>query len=480
MSDEEKVWRANPGPQENFLACTAYECLYGGAAGGGKSIALLMAPLRWIGHPSFNGILFRRTFPELEGHIIPKSKEIYPIVGGEYNNASHVWTFPSGARISFGHLQHEDDVYRYIGVEFQYIGFDELTQFTERMYTYLLSRGRSAHGLPIRIRSTSNPGGEGHEWVLKRWSPWLEGLDGGRRAKPGEVLSYINSEEGERWIDTHNQQSLSRCFIPATIADNPHLAESDPLYTERLKGLDRVTREQLLHGNWLVKAGRGALFKRQWFTMSDAPPREVIARVRHWDLAASVEGYDKKGKPTDPDWTVGLKMSYDSSGIWHIEHIHRFRGRPSEVKETILSYANKDGLECQVSLPIDPGQAGVAQAEDYSRALVGYVFRTQRESGEKFDRAKPVSAQVEFGNFRVIRGSWNDAFFDEAESFPEGKKDQIDALSGAFNSIISGGYVTLGEGPITSGVSREFEPPPVGYDDDWGDDNSRYGNGSRR
>jgi hypothetical protein len=251
-------WRANPGPQERFLWSSAYEALYGGAAGGGKSEALLMGALRYVDRPQYRALLLRRTFPELQRSLIDRARFWYSLAGGQYNDAKHFWDFPSGARIEFGHLEYAHSVHAYQSAEYQFIGFDELTSFLKSQYVYMLSRARSSSGIPVRIRSATNPGGVGHEWVMRRWGPWLD-KSSPRPAAPSEVLYYANMDEGEIYCEREYPNALSRVFVPAKVQDNPHLARSDPGYVQRLKGLDRVTRAQLLDGDWIARI-EGALW----------------------------------------------------------------------------------------------------------------------------------------------------------------------------------------------------------------------------
>ncbi len=449
MSDEPQIiWRPSPGPQHNFLACSAYEALYGGAAGGGKTDALVVAPLRWCDQPTFNGIIFRRTFPELQGQVIPKSRQIYTPLGGKYNSVDHCWTFPSGARIHFGHLQHESDVYRYQGWEFQFIGFDELTQFTEKQYVYLLSRARSVAGIPIRIRSSSNPGGIGHEWVQKRWAPWLDRSVEyrGPRAEPAQVMYYDVKDSGEEW--TKDAKQLSRVFIPAKAADNIHLMAGDPDYVKRLGGLDAVTRAQLRDGDWMVKPAAGFYFKREWLTWLDAKPVNVMARVRRWDLASTQDG---------GDWTVGTLMSRDERGHFVIEDVVRRRLRPEGVEAVVLATAQMDGHEVRIEIPQDPGQAGKAQCTTYAKLLLGYNVHFERETGDKVTRAKGYSAQWEARNFSMVRGAWNEPFIQCHEAFfTEGEHDDdVDSAAGAFNSL-SINVASYGTADVTKGPGYTF------------------------
>jgi predicted phage terminase large subunit-like protein len=439
------VWKPNPGPQTGFLAAAAYEVLYGGAAGGGKSESLLAAPLRWAHEPSFRAIVLRRTYPELERSIIDRSRQLYPMIapGATYNAQEKSWRFPSGARIFFGHAEHEHSVHVYQGAEFQFIGFDELTHFTEKQYTYMLSRARSSSGLPIRVRATTNPGGPGHEWVLNRWAPWLRRDDvsyRGSPADPGEVLWYMNTEAGEEWVPRGTDGALSRCFIPASIDDNPHLAKNDPGYRQRLMGLDRVTRAQLLSGDWLAQPAAGEYFRRGWFKYSQAAPYEVYKRVRAWDLAST----DGAG-----DWTVGVLLSRTASG-WCIENVVRIRQRPSGVEATVLATAKMDPPGTSVHIPQDPGQAGKSQAEAYTRLLAGHAVYSKPITGDKVTRAKPASAQVEAGNVSMVEAPWNKPFLESLEAFPtEGiHDDDVDAFADAFNATLTPAAQLVDLGPM--------------------------------
>jgi predicted phage terminase large subunit-like protein len=469
-------WKPNEGPQTDFLASSAYEVLYGGAAGGGKSESLLVAPLRWIGNPDFAALLMRRTFPELERTLIRRSREIYPKIdpGARYKEQTKTWTFSSGATIQFGHCEYEHSVDQYQGAEFCFIGFDEGTHFLESQYRYLLSRARSASGLPIRIRMGTNPGGPGHEWVKRRWSPWLDKewcvtcrksvraeehvleKHERKRAEPGAILWYVNELDGsERWLSGEAEarsllsawdaatpaerenmpRPMQRQFIPARVKDNPHLTENDPGYADRLRGLNVVDRKRLLNGDWDAQESAGELFKRGWFRMVDAAPVNVMTRVRFWDRAATEM---EPGK--DPDWTVGVKMSRDAAGLFTIENVVRLRGRPAEVEATILNTAMIDGRACEIWISEDPGQAGKFEAAYYINKLAGFNVHARRETGDKVSRAKPVSAQAEPGNIQCVRAPWNEAFFDVLEAFPstEAHDDDVDALSGAFLAITDG------------------------------------------
>ena len=219
------IFQPNPGPQTNFLAANEREVLYGGSAGGGKSYAMLADPLRYMGHPSISGLLLRHTTEELR-ELIWKSQELYPKIwpGIKWSERKMQWTAPSGARLWMSYLDREDDVLRYQGLAFSWIGFDELTQWpTPFAWNYMRARLRSiATDLPVYMRATTNPGGIGHGWVKKMFidpaphnkSFWATDIE------TGAELRYPkgHSREGE--------PLFKRRFIPARLFDNPYLSQA--------------------------------------------------------------------------------------------------------------------------------------------------------------------------------------------------------------------------------------------------------------
>ncbi len=219
--------------QNAFLNADAFEVLYGGAAGGGKSYGQLVDALVYaLKYPGSKQIIFRRTLPELEKSLIRTALSIYPKDIFNYQRAAHTGTFVSGSLIDFAYCDNENDVYKYQSAEYDVIRFDELTHFTESMYIYLISRCRGANDYPKHIKSTTNPGGVGHSWVKSRF------IDIGRS-------------------DTvHTVGGTTRIFIPARITDNKFLTEKDPEYIKRLQNLDERDRRALLDGDWDITEGR--------------------------------------------------------------------------------------------------------------------------------------------------------------------------------------------------------------------------------
>jgi hypothetical protein len=247
------IFKPNDGPQTEFLAAGEREVLYGGSAGGGKSYAMLADPLRFMGHPAFSGLLLRHTTEELR-ELVFKSQEMYPKIwpGIKWSERKMQWTAPSGARLWMSYLDREDDVLRYQGLAFSWIGFDELTQWpTPFAWNYMRSRLRStAKDLPVYMRATTNPGGRGHHWVKKMF------ID---PSSTGKSFDATDIETGEvlRYPAGHAKAGTSlfkRRFIPARLSDNPYLAEQGD-YEAMLLSLPEQQRRQLLDGDWDIKEG---------------------------------------------------------------------------------------------------------------------------------------------------------------------------------------------------------------------------------
>lgn len=381
-----------------FLLLDQREALYGGAAGGGKSDALLMGALQYVSYPEYSALLLRRSFADLAlpGALMDRCKSWLLPSDATWSERAKTWTFPSGATLSFGYLEHTGDEYRYQSTEFQYIGFDELTQFTETQYRYLFSRlrRRSDTVVPLRMRSASNPGGIGHDWVRGRF------IDSG------------SVEDG-------------RVFISARLPDNPHLDTQS--YMESLQELDPVTRQQLLNGDWTARQ-QGSLFQREWFSVVNEMPVFINRSVRYWDLAATP---NRPG--ADPDYTAGVRIDYGADGVFYIVDVQHMRGSPADVERRIAQTASIDGQFTQIVIEQEPGASGVNTIHNYvTRVLPEYTVRGQRPTGSKIVRAGPASSQAEVGNIKLLRGAWVPNFLDEIEAFPYGSHDdQVDAFSGS-------------------------------------------------
>ena len=250
----EVIFEPNEGPQTDFLASTEQEVLYGGSAGGGKSYAMVADPVRYLGNPNARMLLVRRSTEELR-ELISVSKQLYPkaIPGIKFMERDKTWVAPSGATLWMSYLDRDDDVMRYQGQAFNWIGFDELTQWpTPYPWNYMRSRLRTtrASGLPLYMGATSNPGGPGHQWVKKTF------IDPNT---PSEPFWATDTESGETicWPKGHTREGeplFKRRFIPATLFDNPYLAD-DGMYEANLLSLPEHQRRQLLEGDWDINEG---------------------------------------------------------------------------------------------------------------------------------------------------------------------------------------------------------------------------------
>ena len=393
--------------QKAFLRSYALEALFGGAAGGGKSSALLMAALQYVDIPGYSAILFRRTFADLSlpGALMDRFKDwISRYDDVHWNNNSYVATFPSGARISFGYLNNTNDYLRYKGSEFQFIGMDEVTEIRESDYRYLFSRlRRPASGplaqVPLRMRAASNPA---PNWVRQRFI--VEGPEKGR------------------------------IFVPSKLTDNPGIDAAS--YRQALSALDPVERRRLEEGDWWSTT-LGTFFDRTSFVIIDpyeVPALTSAARVvRFWDLAAT----EPSASYLDPDWTVGTLAMIDQ-GVVYILDVRKARVKSDKVEQLIAQTALEDGPLVAIRMEQEPGSSGKALVDQFARyVLPGYDFMGIRSTGDKLTRARPFSAAVANGNIRVVRGSWLTDWLDELSSFPESANhdDQVDSAVGAFTFL---------------------------------------------
>jgi predicted phage terminase large subunit-like protein len=432
--------RPQPGAQTRFLSSPADIAIYGGAAGGGKTWALLLEPLRHMMRPDFGAVIFRRTTVQVlnEGGLWDESERLYPLLGGEGLVSRLSWRFPSGASVTFAHLEHDKTVYDWQGAQIPLIGFDELTHFTKKQFWYLVSRNRSLCGVRPYIRATCNP--DADSWVAEFISWWLDPKSGLPRSERAGVMRwFVRLEDELIWADDPETLAAAHpdlppksvTFVPARLSDNAALMAADPGYLANLLALPGLERARLLDGNWKIRPAGGLLFRRGWCRLAEAAP-VGLRIIRGWDLAAT-----PKTEHNDPDWTAGTKIGRDAAGRYYVLDHVRLRDTPGEVARLITNTAALDGPEVEIALPQDPGQAGKAQAQALIRALEGYAVRATPESGDKATRFGPFSAQAEAGNVHVLRGDWNEAWFNALEAFPEGRHDDdADATSRAFNSFL--------------------------------------------
>ncbi len=403
-----------PTPNQSaFLLVPGLEALYGGAAGGGKSDALLMAALQYVDVARYAAVVVRENYQMLAqpGGLMQRAGEWLGPTDAAWSAADHQWRFPSGATLTFRHLQDDGAERNFQGAEYHFIGVDEVTDFSEDKYRFLFSRLRRGHdaSIPLRMRSASNPYGPGLEWCRRRFI-----LEGRKRG---------------------------RVFIPARLEDNPYLDRE--AYEASLKELGPVVYRQLRYGDWTVRAEIG-LFRSEWFAeraMSrEDLPREKIRMCRFWDLAAT-----EAGRASDPDYTAGVLLGRSEDGRWFVIDVRRARSSPLAVEQLIRSTAEEDRIwakeaklpEPSIRIEQEPGSSGASVVDYYLRTVLpSFDVRGVRATGSKETRVAPVAARAEAGHLWIARGSWNTEFLDEVVAFPSAAHDdQVDALAGAFEAL---------------------------------------------
>jgi len=440
-----EVW-PQQGPQEAFLSSPADIVIYGGAAGGGKTYALLMEPLRHIGNKDFGAVIFRRESVQItnEGGLWDTALTLYPTQGGAPRLLPKpTFKFPSGAKVTFAHLNLETDVLDWQGSQIPLIGFDELTHFERSQFFYMLSRNRSTCGVRPYIRATCNADAE--SWVAEFIAWWIDQTTGHPiPERSGVIRWFCRVADALRWGDSPEELAerfdvgvndcKSLTFIAASVHDNRKLMEADPGYLANLKALARVERERLLGGNWKVKPAAGMYFKRHEATLIPKVPDDVVRWCRAWDFAATEPSEDNP----DPDWSAGVKMGLRKNGRYVVAGLVHERKKAGAIRDIVKRTAEHDGRETVISIPEDPGQAGKDQAENYVRHLSGWPVRRRRPSGDKVLRAEPFAAQWQVGMVDVVVGPWNEVFFAEIEGFPPsstGHDDIVDAAADGFAQL---------------------------------------------
>jgi hypothetical protein len=267
--------RPQAGPQETFLSSRADIAIYGGAAGGGKTFALLIECLRHVGNSGFGAVVFRRTSKDIrnEGALWDNSKDLYSLLGAKPREQYLDWKFPSGATVTFNGLQYDSDVYDWQGAQICLLAFDELTHFTERQFFYLLSRNRSTCGVRPYVRATLNP--DPDSWVYDLLGPWVNPEHPKYGAQSGELRFFIRQDGEIVWVPEGTEYAKSITFVAASIFDNAVLLEKDPGYLSNLKALPPDEQARLLLGLWTALEAKGALWKRAWIDRDRVRPDRV-------------------------------------------------------------------------------------------------------------------------------------------------------------------------------------------------------------
>ena len=434
------------GPQEAFLATPADIAIAGGSAGGGKTAGLLLETTRHVHVPGFYAVIFRRTYPQImaEGGLWDTSQEFYPYAGGYPVTGDLEWRFPAGSTIRFAHMQREEDRRQWDSSQIPLIAFDQLESFSWKQFSYMFSRNRSGCGVRPYIRGTCNPDPDCFLREFLRW--WIDDETGYAIPERSGVLRWFIMRGNEpEWADSPATlkerfgplvMPKSVTFIPSTVEDNKILMERNPEYVGNLELLPYVDRMRLrgVHGkggNWNVRETAGTLFKREWFQIVDAAP--AGADIRYWDRAATAatDGVEVKGA----SFTAGARVRKCPDGRFYL--IDMVRGQYSDlgVEKTLSATASQDGREVSIGIEGDPGQSGIVEARMQARKLAGYNVKINYVHDPKKVRSKPMRAQIEAGNFLLVRGPWNEAFIRECVDYDgtkDTRSDQVDAASGGF------------------------------------------------
>lgn len=451
-----QILKPQEGPQTAFMATPAQICVYGGAAGGGKSFGLLLSALRYKNVPGFGCTIFRRNFNQIfsQGGLWDESLKIYSgIRGAQPQMSLGRWKFCNKdgqivSTVKFAHIERDDELSKWQGSQICEIGFDELTHFSEKAFFYMLSRNRSSCGVTPFVRATCNP--DADSWVAKFIEWWIDQETGypipERSGKlrwfirRDEILHWANTKE-ELWerfnltTDEEKEEPRSVTFIMSRLQDNKELLKVNPQYMANLKALSVIERERLLHGNWKIKAAAGLFFKRtQLGDILEKLPEDVIRWVRCWDLAAT-----EKTDKGDPAYTAGVLIGKRKNGRYIVADVINKQMAASDVRQTIKLTAQADRAKykrVRIRLPKDPGQAGKEQAESYIKFLAGFDVTAVAESGSKESRAEPMAAQWQAGNFDILAGPWNEEYLQQLENFPDSMfKDMVDASANGFAEI---------------------------------------------
>lgn len=475
-------------PQSVFLWLNCPEAFYGGAAGGGKSDALLMAALQYVDVPGYSALIIRKTWGDLSlpGAVMDRASDWLEDTPARKMSGGRQWIFPSGARLTFGFIQYPRQRQRYRSAEFQFIGFDELTQFDEDTYQFMFSRIRRP-AIPCErcTRPTEYVDGgwthrvgprckhcavrlleDGSEHVaVKVGQPAgcaspepidrhrCQGAQPDRRALekypagaegltvfdvPLRMRSASNpGDVGHVWCKRRFVDPETRApgvvYVPAKLEDNPSLDEE--AYVEQMQHMGAIDMARMLHGDWAVN-DQGT-FRRYWFETID---REQVPRleriVRYWDMAAN----DGSG-----DRTAGALVGL-AEGRYYLLDMRCRAVSALENERLVAATALEDGRVTPVRMEQESGSSGVITIDAYRRKiLVGFDFDGDRPSGDKAERARPWASAAEAGNFFVVAGEWNRDFLDEVEAFPSKAwhDDQVDAVSGAVKYLTGGRQARL-------------------------------------
>lgn len=483
MSDSVIV-KPQPGPQTVFMQQKDDIPLvfYGGAAGGGKSYALLMDCLKYIDCPHFYGVYFRKTVKQLERTLWPEAKDMfYPFLiehsgprKGKFKGKSairekdKVIVFPTGARIEFSYLDRDSDCKEnWQGAQLTAAYFDEFGHFSKYAFNYIRTRMRSKSKYKSFIRCSLNP--EPNHFVLEYLSRYIDdkgfakkdmaGVPAYYIVDKGETISAWTMEELKEKYPTKKPRKYT--FVPSSLQDNPAMLEVNEDYADDLAANDPANAAMLLDGNWKYKPAANGMFDKN--TMQVTELRNVplnIKYIRAWDKASSKpskEGGDSK--QLDPDYTTSIQMAKDKAGSIYVMGNYlrnadgtqraRLREKPGVRDQQILAQAVKDGSDVIIILPRDPAQAGMVEFAESAKKLQAEGFIVKQDpspsnKSKKF-RFEAFASACHAGNIFWVKETFDPGVWDylvmELENFDGDKNngyhdDVVDACSSGYAALI--------------------------------------------
>jgi predicted phage terminase large subunit-like protein len=450
--------KPQPGPQTAFLSSPADIVLYGGAAGGGKTYGELLEATRHIDNKKFGAVIFRRESSQIanEGGPWDTALDMYSGLGARFvTTPRHIAKFPSGAKITFSHMQLERHTRQWDGSQIPLIMFDELQHFTAAQFWYMLSRNRSTCGVRPYIRATLNPDPDSFLRELLAW--WIDQVTGDPIiGRSGKIRWFIRSEGVVLWGDTKEEltkkygpkaRPKSFTFIMSSLIDNPALMKADPDYEGNIEAMLDYEKKRL-KGNWFARPSAGEMFKRAYFNIIDREEVPYLRNIiRYWDRACTVPSDENP----DPDWTAGAKVGVDANNNVYIFDIFKDRLPSLDVIKSVEVMSQIDTTEVTVGLEQDPGQAGKMEMDFYVNKLIGCPIEPYPKRRSKMAYWRPLATQAKNGNVYLVRGAWNEAFIQEAEGVTDGTQkghdDQVDAVAGGF-MVLAAGITSVGSSSI--------------------------------
>jgi predicted phage terminase large subunit-like protein len=439
--------RPQSGPQLAFLGSPADIAIYGGAAGGGKTWALLLEPLRHVSNAGFGAVFFRRTTVQVrnEGGLWDESEKIYPLLSAKPKEHVLAWDFPSGATISFAHLEHDKTVLNWQGSQIPLICFDELTHFSASQFWYMVSRNRSMCGVRPYIRATTNP--DVDSWVAEFIAWWIDqdsGLPIPSRA--GILRWFVRVNDRLIWADSAEELRVihpgippkSVTFIPAKLSDNAALMATDPGYLANLMALPQVERERLLGGNWKIRPAAGMFLKREWFRrfrLGDEP--KYLRKYLTSDHAPT------ESEDNDPSgvrvWGIdALGDLYLLDGFNHHATMDKTADRAIDLIKKHRPFA---------WLPEDDNNWKSAEP---------FILRRMKEEGahtriepmsphgkDKAAKAQSFQGMAAMGRVWIPLGPEGDAIIDQYDAFPTAPHDEEVDMAGIMGRAIAMAHPAL-------------------------------------